>query len=91
MLWLSSIVHDVSDVQTLSVFEMKDSFMYSCEFEFQSSLKSLLSEFKDVFPDKLPQGLPTFRGELHHAIKIVQNSHPISKPSRSTYGNRKTN
>ena len=43
-------------------------------------LGSLMSEFKDVFPADLPDGLPPSR-EVDHSIKVLPGSKPISKPS----------
>ena len=44
------------------------------------SLQQLLQEFKDVFPNKLPEGLPPERA-LPHCIDVIPNTKPISKPS----------
>jgi hypothetical protein len=46
-----------------------------------SRTKSLLDEFKDVFPEDLPEGLPPSR-DVDHRIELVPGSTP---PSRPTY------
>jgi hypothetical protein len=42
-------------------------------------LQDLLSEFKDVFPDDLPNELPPDRG-VHHTIPLEENAKPPFKP-----------
>ena len=45
-------------------------------------LSYLLEEFKDVFPEKLPPGLPPSRN-LEHEIPLVPNSTPpVKQPYR---------
>jgi hypothetical protein len=44
-------------------------------------IRSLLDEFKDVFPEDLPDGLPPSR-DVDHRIELVPGSTP---PSRPTY------
>ena len=43
-------------------------------------LYSLMSEFRDVFPDDLPDGLPPSR-EVDHPIEVLPGLKPISKPA----------
>ena len=43
------------------------------------SLKTLLNEFKDVFPADLPQGLPPEHGMMH-AIELAPGTKPLSRP-----------
>ena len=43
-------------------------------------LFSLMNEFRDVFPDDLPDGLPPSR-EVDRPIKVVPGSKSISKPA----------
>ena len=45
----------------------------------RQSLDTLITEFKDVFPNELPHGLPPVRA-VQHGIDIVQGSKPVSKP-----------
>jgi transposase InsO family protein len=42
----------------------------------------LLAEYRDVFPDKLPPGLPPVRGGVEHTIELLPDSKP---PNRATY------
>ena len=44
-------------------------------------IKELLEEFKDVFPDELPKGLPPIRG-IEHQIDLVLGA---SLPNRPAY------
>ena len=44
-------------------------------------IKELLEEFKDVFPDELPKGLPPIRG-IEHQIDLVSRA---SLPNRPAY------
>src|SRR3954451_8392215 len=44
-------------------------------------IRSLLDEFKDVFPEDLPEGLPP-RRDVDHRIELVPGSTP---PTRPTY------
>ena len=39
-----------------------------------------MNEFRDVFPDDLPDGLPPSR-EVDHPIEVILGSKPISKPA----------
>ena len=45
-----------------------------------SSLQSMLHEFKDVFPHDLPEDLPPERF-VHYGIDVAQGAKPISRPS----------
>src|SRR5207237_3537604 len=45
------------------------------------NLKHILNEYKDVFPDDLPIGLPPSR-EIDHRVELIPGSVP---PSRATY------
>ena len=47
----------------------------------QTVRRQLLEEYKDVFPDDLPAGLPPYR-EVDHRIELIPGSTP---PSRPTY------
>ena len=42
-------------------------------------LNSLLEEFKDVFPEALPRGLPLKR-EVDHRIDLIPGAQPVSIP-----------
>ena len=42
-------------------------------------LNNLLGEYKDVFPQDLPMGLPPERA-IKHSIETMANTKPISKP-----------
>ena len=42
-------------------------------------LQDLLQEYKDVFPDDLPRGLPPER-PVDHGIDVIPGTKPISKP-----------
>ena len=50
------------------------------ESEGDSCVKSLLDEYKDVFPSDLPRSLPPVR-EVDHKIEIIPGSSPPSKPT----------
>jgi hypothetical protein len=45
------------------------------------AITNLLQEFKDVFPDKIPSGLPPLRG-IEHQIDLILGA---SLPNRATY------
>ena len=45
------------------------------------SLMSVLQEFKDVFPEELPHGLPPLRG-IEHRIDVIPGA-PL--PNRAAY------
>jgi hypothetical protein len=47
-----------------------------------SRIRSLLNEFKDVFPEDLPEGLPP-RRDVDHRIELMPGSTP---PTRPAYG-----
>ena len=47
--------------------------------ESRGIVKEVLSEYRDVFPDKLPNELPP-RREVDHRIELTQNSPPTSRP-----------
>lgn len=62
---------------------MKDQVYYSSmssHSDCESDLKVSLEECKDVFPIDLPKGLPPERGEIDHAIDLIQDTKPICKP-----------
>jgi hypothetical protein len=46
-----------------------------------SDARAIINEFKDVFPDELPSGLPP-RREIDHRIELLPGQQP---PSRPTY------
>ncbi|XP_048229069.1 uncharacterized protein LOC125369842 [Ricinus communis] len=46
-----------------------------------SSLNELLEEYKDVFPDDIPKGLPPLRG-IEHAIDLILGA---SLPNKAAY------
>jgi len=48
--------------------------------EFSIARKNILDEYRDVFPDELPAGLPPSR-EVDHKIELVANSSPPSRPT----------
>jgi hypothetical protein len=43
-------------------------------------IKELLKEFKDVFPDELPKGLPPIRG-IEHQIDLVPGASLLNRPA----------
>jgi len=43
-------------------------------------IKELLEEFKDVFPDELPKGLPPIRG-IEHEIDLVPGASLSKRPT----------
>ena len=43
-------------------------------------IKELLEEFKDVFPDELPKGLPPIRG-IEHQIDFVPGASLLNRPT----------
>jgi hypothetical protein len=49
--------------------------------DLQRQIKELLEEFKDVFLDELPKGLPPIRG-IEHQIDLVPRA---SLPNRPAY------
>src|SRR5437016_1445374 len=58
-----------------------DYTMASIDKHTDVNLKHILNEYKDVFPDDLPIGLPPSR-EIDHRIELIPGSVP---PSRATY------
>jgi hypothetical protein len=46
----------------------------------EESVRHLLTEFRDVFPDDLPAGLPPERA-IDHRIELVPGSAPTSRPT----------
>jgi hypothetical protein len=48
--------------------------------EFAIARKKILDEYRDVFPDELPAGLPPSR-DVDHKIELVANSSPPSRPT----------
>ena len=47
---------------------------------YEDQLAQLQIEFVDVFPDKLPKGLPPNCG-IMHSIDLVSGAKPLTKPS----------
>ena len=45
------------------------------------SIQAILDEFKDMFPDELPLGLPPYRG-IEHQIDLIPGA---SLPNRPAY------
>ncbi len=43
-------------------------------------LEQLVGDFKDVFPDELPGGLPPSRGGIIHDIELVSGARPHKRP-----------
>ncbi len=50
--------------------------------DFDPLRKSLLTEFKDVFPPELPPGLPPQR-DVDHKIELVPDAKPVIRPTYS--------
>ena len=50
------------------------------ELENNSEIDALLKEFKDVFPEELPAGLPQSRA-VDHKIELIPGSTSPSKPT----------
>jgi hypothetical protein len=48
--------------------------------EYTEQRKALLTEFNDVFPPKLPPGLPP-RREVDHKIELVPDAKPVIRPT----------
>ena len=46
-----------------------------------SSIRAILNEFKDLFPEELPLGLPPYRG-IEHQIHLIPGA---SLPNRPAY------
>ena len=63
----------------------EDSELEKCASEMQSVYviddfeKQVVEEFKDVFPDQLPVGLPPER-EVDHKIELLPDAKPFSRP-----------
>jgi len=53
------------------------------KFELCSSIKSLLQDYKDVFPTSVPDGLPPLRVIKHHIDLILGASLPNKPAYRS--------
>jgi hypothetical protein len=51
------------------------------EAECVKATDQLLKEFKDVFPDTLPAGVPPVRNNIYHKIDLIPGSVPPSRPS----------
>jgi hypothetical protein len=47
--------------------------------EILEKFRELLEEYKDVFLEKLPPGLPWNRRENNHRIKVVSETRPVKR------------
>ena len=50
-----------------------------CDPRFQEGLKEILEKYKDVFPDKIPKGVPPSR-IVDHTINLMPRSEPPNIP-----------
>ncbi|KAL4279036.1 hypothetical protein GQ457_03G017300 [Hibiscus cannabinus] len=69
--------------QTLLVLLYKDNFLNTNELDstLPSSITSILHDFKDIFPEEIPGGLPPIRG-IEHQIDFVPGA---ALPNRPAY------
>ena len=63
----------------LTVEERKEEIFQKVQPEYRETLCSIVEEFKEVFPDRLPKGHPPKRDIGHH-IKIVLGAESPSRP-----------
>ena len=67
--------------EKLTADERLDEHLQSVNEEYRGQLKQIISEFHDVFPDKLPGGKPPQRG-VEISIRETEGSTP---PTRAPY------
>ncbi|KAL4290001.1 hypothetical protein GQ457_14G015270 [Hibiscus cannabinus] len=69
--------------QTLLVLLYKENFLNTNEIDstLPSSITSILQDFKDIFPEEIPGGLPPIRG-IEHQIDFVPGA---ALPNRPAY------
>lgn len=63
----------------LTVEERKEEIFQKVAPEFRETLRGIVNEYKEVFPDKLPKGRPPKRDVEHH-IETVPGVEPPSRP-----------
>ncbi|KAL4289575.1 hypothetical protein GQ457_14G015250 [Hibiscus cannabinus] len=63
--------------------EKKKMNVYASSREIRKCLSTLQSEFKDVFPDETPKGLPPLRG-IEHQIDFIPGATIPNRPSYRT-------
>ena len=63
----------------LTVEERKEEIFQKVQPEYRDTLRSIVEEYKEVFPDRLPKGHPPKR-DIEHHIETVPGAEPPSRP-----------
>ena len=63
----------------LRVEERKEEIFQKVQPEYRDTLRNIVEEFKEVFPDRLPKGHPPKR-DIEHHIETVPGAEPPSRP-----------
>ena len=63
----------------LTVEEWKEEIFQKVQPEHREILRSIVEEYKEVFPDRLPKGHPPKR-DIEHHIETVPGVEPPSRP-----------
>ena len=63
----------------LTVEERKEEIFQQVQPEHRDTLRSIVAEFKEVFPNRLPKGHPPKRDVEHH-IETIPGAEPPSQP-----------
>ena len=61
------------------VEERKEEIFQKVQPEHRETLHSIVEEFKEVFPDRLPKGHPPKR-DVEHQIKNIPGAEPPNRP-----------
>ena len=77
---IAIVASSSSSSSSSSVDNRVNNIVSSSEKTFATERAKILSQFRDVFPDQLPAGLPPSR-EVDHKIELVANSSPPSRPT----------
>ena len=63
----------------VSIAQKERQFLDSVPINHRKDLEKLIKGYRDIFPEKLPKGVPPFR-EVRHKIEIEPCSKPPYRP-----------